>query len=252
VSASAHGGFTTVELNVTEAGSGEVLVAFIHGVLDRGRSFAGVADALVSECTMLWWDRRGYGPEANTPGATVGIDTHIADVLTVLDGRRAVVVGHSFGGVIAMGVAARAPESVGAVVAYESSVAWAPGWDDRVMLGVFASEDPEAAALRLMFGGRYDEMRGEERERRRSDAAVFLAEERSVRQGAPYELAAVGCPVVYGVSDAAVMPAVTGYLVRRLPSVEFVTLPGAGHHAHRTDPEGFAMLVRRAIELSRA
>ena len=88
---------------------------------------------------MLWWDRRGYGPEGNSPGAAVGIDTHIADVLTVLDGRRAVVVGHSFGGVIAMGVAARSPESVRAVAAYESSVAWAPGWDDRVILGVLAS-----------------------------------------------------------------------------------------------------------------
>ena len=241
-----------MELNVTEAGSGDVLVALVHGVLDRGRSFAGVADALGSECTMLWWDRRGYGLEGNSTGAAVGIDTHIADVLTVLDGRRAVVVGHSFGGVIAMGVAARSPESVRAVAAYESSVAWAPGWDDRVIQGVLASLDPEAAALRLMFGGRYDEMSGAERERRRSDAAVFVAEERSVRERAPYELTDVRCPVVYGVSDADVMPAVTGYLARQLASVEFVTLPGAGHHAHRTDPEGFAMLVRRAIELSRA
>ncbi len=243
--------FAAVELSVTEAGSGDVVVAFVHGVLDRGRSFTGVADALGSECRMLWWDRRGYGSAANTSSAAVGIDTQISDVLTVLAGRRAVVVGHSFGGIIAMGVAARAPESVEAVVAYESCVAWAPGWDDRAMQGVFLSEDPEASALRLMFGERYDEMSGQERERRRRDAAVFLAEERSVREGPPYDLAGVGCPVVYGVSDAAVMPAVTDYLERRLPSIEFSTLPGAGHHAHRADPEWFAVLVRRAIALRR-
>jgi pimeloyl-ACP methyl ester carboxylesterase len=240
-----------VELNVTELGSGDVVVAFVHGVLDRGRSFTGVADALGSECTMLCWDRRGYGSAANTSGVAVGIDTHISDVLTVLDGRRAVVVGHSFGGIIAMGVAARAPESVEAVVAYESCVAWAPGWDDRAMQGVFVSEDPEASALRLMFGERYEEMSGEERQRRRRDAAVFLAEERSVRDGPPFDLAGVRCPVVYGLSDAAVMPAVTDYVGHRLSSIEFSTLPGAGHHAHRADPEGFAALVRRAIALRR-
>ena len=77
----------------------------------------------------------------------VAIDGHIADLLSVLDGRRAVVVGHSFGGVTAMGAAARAPQSVAAVVLYETSVAWVPGWDDGVMREVLGDEDPEGAGL---------------------------------------------------------------------------------------------------------
>ena len=84
---------------------------------------------------MLWYDRRGYGVSAGAADGPVTTDGHITDLLDVLDGRRAVVVGHSFGGVTAMGAAARAPQSVAAVVLYETSVAWVPGWDDGVMRG---------------------------------------------------------------------------------------------------------------------
>jgi pimeloyl-ACP methyl ester carboxylesterase len=235
---------------VHEAGPGDALVAFVHGVLDRGGSFRRVATALGGECRMLWYDRRGYGTAAS--GAPpVGVGTHIADLVAVLDGRRAVVVGHSFGGVTAMGAAVKAPELVQALVLYETSTAWVPGWDDGVMADVLASPDPEDAALRLMLGPRYHSMGEDERRRRRQDAAAFLAEERSVRTGtAPYDVGAIRAPVVYGRSDAGVMPAVVGYLQHHVPSVDVVTVPGAGHHAHRDAPEAFAGLVRRGLELA--
>src|ERR1700731_2836522 len=105
----------TMDLMVTESGSGEALVVFVHGVLDRGRSFSRVAEILSPDCRMLWYDRRGYGASTDAPGVPADISTHIDDVLTVLDGRTAVVVGHSFGGVIAAGAAVRAPGSVEAL-----------------------------------------------------------------------------------------------------------------------------------------
>ena len=45
---------------VTEVGTGEPLVVFVHGVLGHGRSFDRVASVLEGECTMRWYDRRGY------------------------------------------------------------------------------------------------------------------------------------------------------------------------------------------------
>lgn len=241
-----------MDLEVTEAGSGDALVVFVHGVLGRGRSFDRVADVLASECRMLWYDRRGYGGSAGAADAPVAIDGHITDLLSVLDGRRAVVVGHSFGGVTAMGAAARAPQSVLAVVLYETSVAWVPGWDDGVMRQVLGDEDPEGAGLRVMLGDRYDTMSDDERARRRVDASAFIAEEASVRTGTPpFAVADIQAPLVYGRSDARVMPDVVDYLRRQLPRMEVVTLPGAGHHAHRTAPEAFAGLVRQGLELAR-
>lgn len=240
-----------MDLEVTEVGSGDDLVVFVHGVLGRGISFDRVANHLVSECRMLWYDRRGYGQSTGL-GEPVGVDRHIADLISVLDGRRAVVVGHSFGGVTAMGAAVEAPELVGALVVYETSTAWAPAWDDTVMQGIFGAEDPETAALRLMLGDRYDSLNDVDRAHRRREATAFLAEEQSVRGGpAPFNVAELHMPVVYGRSDDRVMPVVVDHLQRDVQDFEIVTIPGAGHHAHRTDPEAFAALVRRGLALQR-
>jgi len=240
----------TVDLDLMELGSGERLVVFVHGVLGRGRSFDRVASLLASECRMLWYDRRGYATSAGS-GEPVGVDRHIEDLVTALDGQPAVVVGHSFGGVIAMGAAVRAPELVEALVLFETSMAWAPGWDDEVMQGVLGSQDPEDAGLRMMLGERYDAMNADERARRRLDARAFIAEEWSVRAGVePYDVAEIRAPLVYGTSDPAVMPAVLAHLRREVRHVEVVTLPGAGHHAHRSASEAFAGLVRRGLVLA--
>ncbi len=241
-----------MDLEITETGSGDALVVFVHGVLGRGGSFDRVADLLDDECRMLWYDRRGYGASTDAAGAPVAIDGHIDDLLAVLDGRRAVIVGHSFGGVTAMGAATRAPDSVAALVLYETSMAWVPAWDDGVMREVLGSEDPEAAGLRVMLGNRYDTLTDDERARRRVEASAFIAEESSVRSGMPpFAVADITAPVVYGRSDPEVMPMVVEYLHEQLPQLEVVTLPGAGHHAHRTDPEAFADLVRRGITFAR-
>ena len=144
-----------------------------------------------------------------------------------------------------MGAAVRAPELVDALVLYETSVAWAPGWDDSVMQGVFGSNDPEDSALQLMLGPVYDGMDDDERARRRLEASAFLAEEQSVRAGAPYDVGEIRVPVVYGRSDDGVMPEVSSFLAARIPRFELVTMPDAGHHAHRRAPEDFADLVRR-------
>jgi pimeloyl-ACP methyl ester carboxylesterase len=239
-----------VELPNTEVGLGDQLVVFVHGVLDRGRSFARVAEVLDAEYRMLLYDRRGYGDSAGRV-EPVGAEVHIADLVAVLDGRRAIVVGHSFGGVIATGAASAAPELVDALVLYETSMAWAPGWDDAVMSAVLDAADPEEAALRLMLGNRYDSLSDAERARRRLDARSFVVEEVSVRRGEPpYDLAGVRAPVVFGRSDAAVMATVVDYLRQELGSLEVVTLQGAGHHAHRSTPGSFANLVRRGAELA--
>ena len=162
----------------------------------------------------------------------------------------ALVVGHSFGGVTALAATAQAPDLVRGLMLYETSVAWAPGWDDTVMGEVLASKHPEEAALRLMLGSRYDALTGEDRHRRLREGRAFIAEERSVRSGgATFDLASITCPVLYGRSSVSVMPEVVDYLRGALVGFHEEILPGAGHHAHRSDPERFAGLIRRALEL---
>jgi pimeloyl-ACP methyl ester carboxylesterase len=240
-----------MDLNVTESGSGDALVVLVHGVLDRGRSFSRVAELLSAECRLLWYDRRGYGSSAGAPGVPATIATHVGDLLTVLDGRRAVVIGHSFGGVVAAGAAALAPEAVEAVVLYESVMGWAPQWDDSMLRQLLWGARPEEAGLRLMLGERYDALSPEARARLLPQAAAFIEEERSCRGAVPpYDVAAITAPLVYGFSHGFPVDGMRAYLAAQVPGAEFVTITG-DHNAHRTVPEAFAGLVRRAIRRSR-
>jgi len=239
------------DLETVDFGVGEQLVVFVHGVLDRGKSFDRVAALLHEECRMTWYDRRGYGASVNVGGAGVGVDQHVADLLGLLDGRPAVVVGHSFGGVTVLGAAIEAPDLVRAVALYETGMAWVPGWDDHVLAQMLWSQDAEEVCARMMFRDRLDEMSQAQRTAVLREARAFVAEERSVRTGEdPFDLAQLRVPLVYGCGDAAQFHVVRDHLVQTVDRVEIVEMPGAGHNAHRTHPEGFAELVRRCLALA--
>jgi pimeloyl-ACP methyl ester carboxylesterase len=237
-----------LELDLVDAGTGPHRVIFVHGVLDRGRSFDRVGGLLAAECRMTWYDRRGYGDSRHAAGAPVAIDGHIADLLRVLDDRPAVVVGHSFGGVTVLGAALEAPELMKAIVLYETGMAWIPGWDDRALGSVLWSDDPESGAVRLMLGDRFEQMTPAQRTAWLHEARAFVAEERSVRTGRePFDVGALQAPLVFGHGDSYPFLAVAEHLRQVVRRVEVVKVPGAGHNAHRTHPGPFAELVRIGI-----
>lgn len=238
-------------LDVVEMGDGAQPVVFVHGVLDRGRSFDNVAARLRGECRMAWYDRRGYGDSIDAPGAPVGVDGHIEDLLGVLDGRPAVVVGHSFGGVTVLGAALAAPELVQAVVLYETGMAWIPEWDDRALQALLWNDDAELEAVRMMYRGRFEQMNPDERALRLAEGRAFVVEERSVRTGgAPFDISALEPPLVFGHSNLEPFRVVADHVAGEVRRVEIVELPGAGHNAHRSQPGPFADLVRRGIALA--
>jgi pimeloyl-ACP methyl ester carboxylesterase len=243
-------GPTPDRLETTDIGDGGRRVVFVHGVLDRGRAFGRVARHLRGECTMRWYDRRGYGSSRELEHVPAGVERHVDDLLAVLDGEPAVVVGHSFGGVVALGVAAVAPRLVEAVVVYETNIAWTPGWDDGAMRVVHESDDPEAEALCLMLGPAFAMLGPDEQRTLRLEARAFVTEEASVRDGPPFDLADIRAPVVFGCSDPAMMPPVVAFLAEQVETMELVVLPGAGHPAHRSAPAAFADLVRTALSRS--
>ncbi len=254
------------DLVVARRGKGTQRVVFVHGVLDRGASFNRVAALLEDECTMEWYDRRGYAGSLDAAGAPLDVVGHVEDLLDVLDGNPAVVVGHSFGGVTVLGAAVAAPDLVQALVLYETGLAWVPGWDDTPLRSILWGEGADAAAVALMYGSRLETMTPDEQVFVRREARAFIAEERSVRipppgwtagdglgggvgPDGPYDVSALTQPVVYGHSEHERFTAVAEHLVLAADAVT-VELPGAGHNAHRTQPGPFADLVRRGIALA--
>lgn len=67
----------------------------------------------------------GLGERAHLANPDNDLDTHIQDVLGVLkfeDLRDVVLIGHSYGGMVATGVAGRAPEQVAQIIYLDAFV----------------------------------------------------------------------------------------------------------------------------------
>lgn len=113
---------------VQEVGDGP-LVALVHGAMDRSGGMLRVRRILQPTCRVLRYDRRGYA-RSLAAGPPASFAQQVDDLARLLDGRPAVVAGHSFGALVALGLAERRPELARAVVAYEGPKSWAP-WTAR-------------------------------------------------------------------------------------------------------------------------
>jgi pimeloyl-ACP methyl ester carboxylesterase len=107
-----------IRFNVMRMGKGEPVVVFVHGLLiDNHASFyMSIAPALAKHASVILYDLRGHG-NSEQPPSGYGTDDMAADLAALLDAlelrdRRVIVVGHSFGGTIALRFAARFPERV--------------------------------------------------------------------------------------------------------------------------------------------
>lgn len=233
-------------------GEGRVVV-LVHGSMDRSGGMLRVRRLLEDGYRVVRYDRRGYGRSLDA-GPPTSFGQQVDDLAAVVDGRTAVLAGHSFGGVLALALAEREPTTVGAVLAYEAPMMWEPWWP-RDSVGQRASrEDPSEAAewfLRRMLGDRtWERLPASTRAQRRAEGPTLVAEMAAVHPGAPapYHPERVTVPVVaaHGALSKAHHRRATGELAARAPHGELVVVDGAGHGAHRTHPAAFADLVRRA------
>src|SRR5205823_3684677 len=90
---------------------GAPVVLLIHGLTDSVESFAGMVEELTPEYTVITYDRRGWGQSRNDPPPSSLAD-HAQDAIDLLDGRRATIIGHSYGGVVALMTAVLRPAIV--------------------------------------------------------------------------------------------------------------------------------------------
>jgi pimeloyl-ACP methyl ester carboxylesterase len=102
------------------AGSGPP-VLLLHGGPGLGFDYLReLADELTQENDVAWYQQRGLAPSAETGPFTVAADIDDARrVLDALGWRQAYVVGHSWGGHLALHVAAAIPERLRGVLAVD-------------------------------------------------------------------------------------------------------------------------------------
>ena len=95
----------------------------LHGIGNYGRYWDLFADAVAGRLKLVAPDARGHG-ESGRPAAGYAPADFTADALAILDAleiERAVVVGHSMGGLHSINLAARHPERVRALVIVDAS-----------------------------------------------------------------------------------------------------------------------------------
>lgn len=236
----------------------EIAVVCVHGSMDRQGSFARLARCL-GDVSTITYDRRGYARSRSLPGP-FDLDAHVEDLADVIaDVRRrhgrCVVVGHSFGGAVALTAASRRPESIDGLVVYESPMSWEPWWSRRSggAAALEAADHPEEAAerfLRRFIGDeRWNRLPERTREARRAEGVVLVEELASLRAGRPYEFSLVSCPAVIGVGTRAAehMQRGSRLLADEIGSLPLVVLDGAHHNAHSSRPQEFADLLVRPV-----
>ncbi len=234
------------------------IVVLVHGSMDRSAAFARVCGHLRDLHTVRY-DRRGYG-KSRECGVT-DLPGHVADLLAVIDGRPAVVVGHSLGGVVTLAAAARDGAGAGggairAVGVYEAPMPWIRWWPRRSAGGVARDaatpEDAAEAFMRRMIGDdRWEGLPARTRAERRAEGPALLAELASARSGPAYDVADVRCPVLVarGTNAAEHHQHASDELARRVGR-DPIVFEGAGHGGHVSHHREFADFVRAAVVLA--
>lgn len=230
------------------------VVLLVHGSMDRASSFRRVMRHL-PDVTVLTYDRRGYADSIDVP-ASDDFDVQAYDLLEVLDGRRAVGVGHSLGGNVVLAAAARRPDLLDSLVVYETPQPWRSWWPTGTAGGqaLSRSGDPGEVAegfMRRMVGDRvWRTLPEATRRRRREEGVALQAEMRALHHGAPFDPARIEVPVVVacGSDGSDHQRRSAPVLASELPAGRPVEVAGAGHGVHLSHPEQLAALVRMVIE----
>jgi pimeloyl-ACP methyl ester carboxylesterase len=251
-----------VNLAYEEVGSGPP-VLLVHGT--DGAVWDPLPEMLASAGQRaIFYHRRGFGASACAP--IKDPPRHTADaaaLLERLDAAPAIVVGHSMGGVISLDLAIRRPDVVRALVLIEPPLHF--------------KKHPTMAMMRALLGAQAVRLtRGKERAAERFmrwatrttdglngfDAtppeiqAQLLANSAAIMRELdagtgehvnPEELGSISCPVICLVGSITLPDygRAAERIAKALPSLEIVTVPGAGHVLPLSHPQAVVDAVAR-------
>jgi len=259
-------------LCVADRGRGSP-VLLVHGQPGLGSDWDAVAALLVDDHRVLVPDRPGYGASGSETLSMQGNAEALADVLAERHAAPATVVGHSYGGGVAILLAAAHPELVAGLVLVGSvGRADSVGAVDHLLALPVVGEVLSAAGL-FALGRVLPRLRGvvgttrPSLERLRAilpdDRFVhassqlgrqlwrsFVAEQRWLLDEIGDVEAALGAldvptVVISGTWDVVVPPSVSASIAATVPVAQLVIVPRTGHFVPRDAPAAVASAVRR-------
>jgi pimeloyl-ACP methyl ester carboxylesterase len=234
-------------------------VLFLHGIGGNRDSFAGELPRLAPRWRALAWDMPGYGASpAIEPLTFEALAQSVVNLLDAEKAERAVLVGHSLGGMIAQETAARFPGRVAGLVLFATTPAFG-GKDETfkneflahrlaplergksmaeiaedLVAGLFAPNPPAAARRRAIA----------------SMGAIAPAAYRAalrciVTFNRADDLARIACPtlVLAAEHDRLAPPKTMERMAARIPGAAYACIAGAGHLANFERPDEFNRIL---------
>lgn len=244
-----------VRLGYREAGAGPPLV-LLHGWGGDSRSFFPVQQALAPHVRTLALDFPGFGRSA-LPPTPWGVDDYAASVIGWLDAlgvARASFVGHSFGGRVAIVLAATRPERVDKLILVDSA-----GILPRRTLSYHLKVRAARLARRVLAAPPLAQARPALE--RRLYAALGASDYatagplrptfvRVVNHDLRQLLPQISAPtlIIWGENDDATPLADGAIMAREIPNARLVVYRGAGHFAYLDSPDRFAADLRAFLD----
>lgn len=251
-------------LSWLEAGQGAPLV-LLHGIGSDAGSWLPALPALGAGRRVIAWDAPGYGgsdPLGEARPDAVPYAEALAALLRSLEVRRAVVVGHSLGALMAAALAGRHPGLVaGLVLADPASGGGCPAdgpWPAAISerLRDLAALGPErfaeARAPRLCAPGASPEAVAAVRRAMAGVRPSGYAQACSLlaRGDLVSAVAGLALPglVTCGALDAVVPPAKARRVAEAWPGARYEEIPGVGHAGYVENPAAYAAPILRFLE----
>ncbi len=238
-------------------------IVLLHATLSLSVQLIGLARLLAVRGPVFALDRRGSGESAMPVPRPLDVVVHVADIAALLDAEEitaAILIGHSFGGVVALEAAARLPGRVCAVIAWEPPFGPLADAETRAAFATLAT----ATGRAYMAGGAaaaaatfLDGVAGDGAWQALPDGArAFIAAQ---GDGAyvdaalggldPGGLSRIVAPVTIltGTASEPFYGPIARAVVERIPGARLVVLDGLRHTAPITAPEPVAAAILEAI-----
>jgi len=260
------------------AGSGQPLVVLLHGSFLSLRSWRLVFDRLAESVSVLAFDRPGFGLTSRPlPSTATGVsytpeaqsDLVIA-LMKKLGFNKAVLVGNSTGGTMALLTALRYPQHVDGLVLAGAMIysGYATSEIPAFMKPVMKAMTPIFSRLmKFLITRLYDRnIRGFWYNKARLGSDVLSAfridlmigdwsrafwelflETHHLRLDERLKTMLQPSLVITGEHDLTVKTEESIRLARELPNAEFVVIPDCGHLPQEEQPEAFVLAVRKFL-----
>jgi pimeloyl-ACP methyl ester carboxylesterase len=240
-------------LAYADAGGGGRPVLALHGHFGRGRTWARLAAALAPRWRVIAPDLPGHG-RSDRAGHDWLADTvtRLAELVTRLELRAPVVLGHSSGGIAGYTLAARRRDLVGALVSVEAPAVVASVPDPDAWLGIPA-RFPTFEDLRATV----DEPWSWESAVEYEDGWGFRFDPQELMRARAgligdhwpdWRASQMPALVIRGARSERLAPGHAHELAARRTRTTLTELPGCGHTPQDDDPEAFAAAVRGFLE----